>query len=413
MYRSHYPVFYELWRSARRALHAAAGLITFFITVELVRAYQLFYGFHPLFGYSFAGLVLLVAVALLIRQFTRRRERQTLAPPLRPDGRHLRQEDLVAYTSYLIHRLKRLSLNTRLEETARKNIRQRAYDLEALLVSHPLIEDLTRAISKAEAEVLEPVFAELDEQAAALGKTKIRSIIEDVVEPPFPVITPLVVLYHQVTLITSIAELYLGPCSLREYGRVLSDVEETSRQGDFFRIGQRLFEGAYVSSPPLGRAVDDLGQGITCTWLTWSVTKAAAYRCRALTPWSLHDAVYWLDSQSADSLTVVRDVLINDVLPLLKLRIRHMAGPGLADSAGFSEQVTQSVAKAVDSVVKAVKQNPVQVIQQSRRTHHNEPLLVGDRPVASRSWHRRGLAGVLRSFLERVRYSRRHKKWYN
>lgn len=414
MYRYNYPAIYELWRAIRRIALLLSGLILFFIAVELVRAYQLFAGFHPVAGHVFAVLVLGLAAWLAVRAITRRHDRQTLISPPRPDGRSLRHEDLVAYCNYLVHRLKRLSLNRRLEETAQKKVRQRAYDIEGLLGSHPLIEDLTRAITRAEIDTLEPVLAELDRQAEELGKAKIRAVVEDSVEPPFPVITPLVVLYHQITLITTITDLYLGHTSLREYGRVLADVAATVRGGEFFRIGQRLFEGAYVNSPPLGPAMDDLGQAITCTWLTWSVTKATSFRCRSITPWAPDEAVEWLDRHTADSLHVVREVLINDVLPLLKLRIRHSAGPGVADAVGFSEQVTQSVARAVDMVVKGLTtQNPAKAAQLSRRT---QPGLVPTpvppvraKVASSRTWRRRGFFGILRSYGERLRYARRHK----
>lgn len=413
MYRYHYPVWDELMRALRRVLLLVLGLILFFMTVELVRAYQLFYGFHPWLGYAFAGLVLCIVLYTLLRLRLRRHDRQTLLPPRLPNAQKPRHEDLTSYTAYLVHRLKRLSLNPSLPEELGRKTRQKAYDLEGLLASHPLIEDLVRANSRAEVDTLEPAQAALDQRATELGKDKIRCVIEDAVEPPFPLITPLVVLYHQITLITSVTEVYLGRPSLREYCCVLLDVLHTIRGGDFFRIGQRLFEGAYVNSPPLGRAVDDLGQAVTSTWLTWSVTKAAMYRCRGVAPWNLKAAVEWLDQQTAESLGMVRDVLIADVLPLLKLRIRHNIGPGITDAAAYTEQVTQSVARAVEVVVKGLStQNPARAAQLSRRTQAGlEALPDPHEPrhhPASRSWRRRGLLGILRSFAERQRYARRH-----
>ncbi len=76
-----------------------------------------------------------------------------------------------------------------------------------------------------------------------------------------------------------------------------------------------------------------------------------------------------MDRQTAESLGVVRDVLISDVLPLLKMRIRHNAGPGIADADGFTEQLTQNLARAVDTVVKGLHiQDPSRAAQLSRRT---------------------------------------------
>lgn len=397
MYRNQYPVFHEAWRELRRWARLAAGLILFFFIMELVRVYRVLFELHPYVAYGFAGICVLVGLILLIRRRIRRRGRQTLLPPHRPDARRLRHEDLVAYTTYLIHRLKGLGINPALSEEDQKRLRQRAYDLEALLSSHPLIEDLTRAISKAEDEVLEPALKQLDEKAVELGKAKIRFLMDDVVKPPFPLITPLVVLYHQVTLVTAVADIYLGRCTLRDYLRVLADVEEASRAGEFFRIGQRLFEGVYLNSPPLGAAVDELGQAITCTWLTWSITKMSAYRCRALTPWRLRDSVAWLDSQTEESLSVVRDVLVEDVLPMMKMRIRHIAGSAMADRPGFPDEVTQGLAKSVDAVVKSVRaRNAAQAVQLSRRTLPGDAMTREEKPAPNRAWHR---GGLLRSIM--------------
>ena len=412
MYRYNYPVWHELMRVLRRFSGLVLGLLLFFVTVELVRAYQLFYGFHPWLGYGFALLAGGAGASALLRLRLRRHDRQTLLPPHPPSEFKPHHEELVANCSYMIHRLKRLSLNPALSDELRKKTRQRAYDIEGLLGSHPLLEDMVRALSRAELDTLEPTLLQLDHLAREMGKEKIQCMIEDAVEPPFPLVTPLVVLYHQCTLVTTIADVYLGRPSLREYLRVLTDVQHTIRGGEFFRIGQRLFEGVYVNSPPLGRAVDDLGQAITCAWLTESVTKAAQYRCRAIRPWKIGQAVDWMDRQTESSLVAVRDLVNEDVLPLLKLRLRHYAGPGVGDASNFSEQMTQSIARAVDAVVKGLQtQNPVRAAQLSRRTQPGEGVLNKSEqeratPTTNRSWRRRGVFGIVRTFGERMRYTK-------
>lgn len=411
MYREHYPAFHAVWRALRKLALLAVGLFLFFTFIELAWAGLLLYRFHPLLGYTFGLIVFLFALGFAWRALTHRHDQQTLIPPTRPAGSRVRQRDLEAYCAYLVHRMKRLSLNARLAKEDRLKIRQRAYDIEGLLGSHPLIDDLTRAISRAEVEVLEPAMGFLDQQAEAIGRAKIQAVIEDAVKPPFPVITPLVVLYHQLTLVTAVTDIYLGQVSLREYGRVIRDVMNTLSRGQFFRTGQRLFEGVYANSPPLGRAVDDLGQAITCTWLTWTVTRAAAYRCRTLYPWQLDQSVEAMDRGTPESLVVVRDTVINEVLPLLKLRIRHSVAPGIADASGFSESVGQGVAKAIDSVVLALRaQHPEKAIQRSRLT---QPGLTpaddqADRPAQApaETWRKKG---PMRRWIERVQYTRQSK----
>lgn len=414
MYRYNYPLWQELLRALGRLARWALALILFFVAVELIRAFQLFHSFHPWLGYGFAVVSVSAWIGVLLRFRLREHDQQTLFPPPPVNEFKPRHEEQVAQCAYMVHRLKRLSLNPVLPEEIRKKTRQRAYDIEGLLGSHPLLEDMTRALKRAEVDTLEPALAQLDQFAQEMGREKIQCMIEDAVEPPFPLITPLVVLYHQVTLISNITDVYLGHPTWREYVRVLTDVQHTIRGGEFFRIGQHLFEGVYVNTQPLGRAVDDLGQAITCTWLTESVTKAAQYRCRSMHPWKLSRAVDWMDRQTESSLIAVRDLVNQDVLPLLKLRIRHYAGPGVADAANFSEQMTQSIARAVENVVKGLQtQNPVRAAQLSRRTQPGAGAMAETErgyatSSANHSWRRRGVFGILRSFGERMRYSKTH-----
>lgn len=411
MYRAHYPFFLTIWRTIRR-IGLLLGLLLLFITfVEASWAGLLLYRINPVLGYTFVAITTLLALALIWRLLLWRHDRQTLVPPPRPTGTRVRQGDLEAYCAYLAHRMKRLSLNENLTREERLKIRQQAYNIEGLLGSHPLIDDLTRAITKAEQEALEPAFRLLDKHAEALGASKIRSVIEDAVKPPFPVVNSMVVIYHQITLITMIVDIYMSRATLREYAQVIKDVANSLGRAQIFRISQRLFEGVYANCPPLGRGVDDLGQAITCTWLTWTVTRAAAYRCRTLYPWQLGQAVEVLDRGAPEALIVLRDTLIADVLPMLKLRIRHSAPAGVADAANFSESVAQSVARAVDSVVLSLRSNnPERAIQRSRETlagaHPHDDDQAPPLQASPKVWRKRGALG---RWMDRVHHIRENR----
>lgn len=419
MYNYQYPILNEIWRALRTVARIAAGVIGIIVAAELLRTGILLHRLHPLASAAFGAALAVLALWIGLRWHVARTEVRVLYPPTLPPPDRARHKDLKAYCKYLVLILKRLAGNESLSDELRRGARQRAYDIEGLLGAHPLNEDLMRAITRAENEVVVPLFADLDKEAIEIARYKMTAVVEDVIEPPFPVINPIVVLYHQATLVSCITDTYLGRPSLREYWTVLRDVWHVMSGGDFFRIGQRLFEGVYANSPPMGSATADLGQAISSIWLTWSVAQAAMHRCQSLREWTPNAAVRHLDQLTMDSLLITRDTLIRDVLPVLKLRIRHSVGPGTADAAGFSEQVVQGIAKAVDTIVQGLRtQPPERAAQISRRTQHGAARAGdGDDPPGAppglrraSDWKRRGVFRVFRTVRDRVHYSSRGKQ---
>ncbi len=404
MHAYRYPALDLLFRSLRRALRIGLWAGAILAVLEVFRLFILLYRVRPWAGWTFAASVAGLLLYATARAWFRAREPSALYPPLRPVSGRKHVERLTRYALYLAARLKRLGANPAIDPETQRILRQRAYDLEGVTAAHPLHEDLERAIARAEAEHLGPQLDALAAIAEEQGRAKIRAVIEDAIEPPFPLVTPLVVLYHQVTLLSLVADTLLGRPTLREYRQLLRDVWAVMRSGDFFHIGRRLFEGVYANSPPLGRAADDLGQAITCTWLTWSVTQAAIHRCRALTPWDPVQAVEHLDSRPADSLGIVRDTVVADVLPLLRLRIRHSCQHG-GDTTGITtESIVQCVGRAVETIVSSLRTGAAE--KAARDNRRTLPGIAAE-PIPAAAWHRRGTAGAVRTFSERVRYSLR------
>lgn len=409
MYRYQYPMLNQLGRALKMAWRFVVGLILLVLAAELLRIGLILRRIHPWAGWAFAAAVGMAALWVIFRWVTIRARNRALHPPPLPPPGAATHADMKLYCGHLIHLLKRLGTHDALPPPRRQEARQRAYDIEGVLGAHPMNDDLMRAITSAENDVLRPLLEELDQQALEIARYKMTVAVEDVVEPPFPAISPLVVLYHQITLISRLVDTYLSNPTLYEYSVVMRDVCHVVIGGDFFRIGQRLFEGVYVNSPPMGRATEDLGQALASIWLTWSVAQAAMHRCRSLRAWTVQTATEYLDQRSLDSLLVTRDTLISDVLPVLKLRIRHSVGPGVADAAGFSEQVVQGIAKSVDAVVQGLRsQTPAQTAQAGRRTQHGTSRPELDAPPAPSHSAGRNPRGVLRLFRtvgQRVHYS--------
>lgn len=369
-----YPVTRRLWHAICVGSLALVSLMALVTASELTRVVLILRRVHPLASHAAAALLIGGAVYLVVRFLLARSRLRTLNAPVMPPPEKATFKDLKRVVQHHIARIKRAAAHRSLSPEQAKHFRQRAYDLEGMLGAHPLLDDLRRSISKNEAEVWQPLVEHLDRDAVEFARYKMTAVVRDAIEPPFPVVHPLLTFYHQGTLICCIVDCYVTRPSLMEYGMVIRDVWRVMAGGEYYRIGQRLFEGIYRNSPPMGRAAEDLGQALSVIWLTWTVAQAAMHRCRHLGAWSPELAMTHLDHLTIDSLLVTRDTLIRDVLPLIKLRLRHSLGPGTADAAGFSEQIMEGVVKAVDGVVQGLRaQAPEQAAEQSRRTLHGQP----------------------------------------
>ena len=371
-----YPVTISLWRAIKRIAAVLAVLVVFFLAVELSSFAMLLHRLHPLAAWIFIALVtLLLLFALLATLFWRARLRTLHAPPLPPPARAT-YRDLKQFVQHLIALLKRMSAHPGLPADLARVTRQRAYDLESTLGAHPLLDDLRRDIGRTENETWQQLIEHLDQEAIAFARYKMQAVVRDAIEPPFPVVHPALTFYHQGTLVCCIVDCYVARPSLAEYATVLRDVWRVMTGGEYFRICQRLFEGIYRNSPPLGPAAEDLGQALSVIWLTWTTAQAAMHRCRHFGAWSVDGAIRHLDNLTIDSLLVTRDTLIRDVLPLIKLRLRHSVGPAVSDAAGFTEGVMDGIVKAVDGVIQGLRtQGPVEAAEHSRRSLqglHNE-----------------------------------------
>ncbi len=351
-----YRMFTRAISVSSHLMKIAGGLIGLLLLAETARLYLLLRRAHPIAGYTFLGLVVLAAILLFIRIMMHVKNHRTLTTYL-PDTDHAGHKQLRRTCKVLALYCRRLSQSPGITDATSHKLEQQVYDIRELLGSHPLNEDLVRMIRMTEDEVIAGAFREIEGERKAITLDKMQAVIEDMNQPPFPVIKPLVMLYHQVTMISQVVDLYVPRASLLEYGRAIRDVWDVMTKGDFIRLGQRLFEGIYENAPPMGQASDDLGQAITTIWITQSISKSAAQRCRAYEGWDLHAAIDWMDTQTIPGLHTTRDVLLNTVMPLIKSQLRHSAPPGMPDREGFTDTVTRGISKTVETVVREITAN--------------------------------------------------------
>lgn len=372
------PFMRRLVRAVRRAVCVLASVAALLILFEAARATRFLAALHPVAMYALWLALLFAVFYSVIAYVIARVRRRTLYGPAAPSA----DAPFAALKKYVRHQigvLKRASTLSHLEPETARALRQRAYDLQGLLGAHPLRDDLRRGIAKTESETWSPFVTRQSALLAELARQKMQLAVQDALAPPLPVVQPMFILYHQFSLVCAVVDLCVARPGLREYGIVCCDVLRTVARGDYFRIGHRLFEGVYANSPPLGDAVDDLGHALSVAWLTWIVAQAALDRCLALSRWTVEEAVQRLDRSIVDSLEITRDTLIRDILPVIKLRLRHRLGPGRSEASDFSEMLSEGIAKAVDSVVKSMRaEAPEEAVQKSRDSlHGTRPYDVG------------------------------------
>ncbi len=405
-----------LWR----VLVIIAILLAAIIVLELVKLYGLFHRLHPIAAWCYAGILVLTALATLVRLGGFLHDHDTLNADDVPQPDRARHKDLVVHCRYLARSLKRLSSSVYLNEDQQRLARQTAYDIEEMLGHHPLLEDLTRAIVNAEQRVFADLHAHLDTHARAMARDKMSAIVADFIQPPFPVVHAAVVIYHEITIIAAITGVYVSEPALIEYFTVLRDVWRVMTRGDFIRIGQSLFAGVYANCPPMGGAIEDLGGAISCIWITQSVSQAAMHRCKALRFWSLAEAISAMDAQCHEALTATREVLIKDALPIMRTAFHHKVPRTEGESPAFMSNLVSGITKAVDIVINTHKTLPVlDTVQRARRTEHGQELdletgyvVVRERSRRRRSGHGSGggIMRIFRTIAQRLKYSTRYPR---
>lgn len=415
-----YRIIQRTTDALRRLGLVIALLLTVAIGLELIRAYAIFHRIHPVVAWVYAGVLLLAVLFGLWRLLGYLHDHDALFPADLPPAERARHKDLVAHCRYLARYLKRLSGSVYLGEEQQRLARQTAYDMEEMLAHHPLLEDLTRAIVNAEQKVIADLHTHLDGHARDMTRDKMTAIVADVIQPPFPVVNAVVVFYHEVTICAAVTGVYLSEPSLHEYWTVLRDTWRVMTRGDFIRIGQSLFAGVYANCPPMGGAVEDLGQATACIWLTESIAQATALRCRTTRRWRAGDAIAAMDAHCAQSLSATRDVLIKDVLPLMKTAFHHKVPRTEGESPTFMSNLIGGITKSFDIVINNLKTTPLpESVQKTRRTEHGSDLNLETGYVVMRHRSRRrrsghgsggGIFRVFRTISQRLKYSSRYPR---
>ncbi|HMO04604.1 MAG TPA: hypothetical protein PKC67_08365 [Kiritimatiellia bacterium] len=347
-----YRIFSRLGTLTCRLGLAAVILIAFFFFIELARLLLLLRRVHPALMYAAVAAFVICGIYAVFLQIQARRRYHLRASGFtwRGNASHAQMKQ---YGKFLVAYCRRLATHPLLSDEQAALIAQKTHDASEALHHHPLNDDLQRAIVRLRDELIAPTFGYLDEIALKVTRSKARAAIQDLYQPPFPVIPPLVVFYHQFTQVSEIVDTYIPQPTLREYFRVMRDVWLVMTKGDFMRFGQRLFSGISANPHALGRPGEDLGQAFSIIWLTHAVGRAARLRCCTVHDWKLSTAIADMRLELGDCLGMTRDTVVNDALPILKRRIRQYA-PVNVDGGAYVEEVAGAFVKSVDAVVLSI-----------------------------------------------------------
>jgi hypothetical protein len=402
-------VFRLLGRFFWRTIAVILALAAFIVAMELVRAYRLSRQVDPMLGWAFLVAVVAALLVIAYKAFGFIADRRTLFGPPAPDVTTPSFDALKESCEHLVHTFKRLGANPHLDDDLRKHLLQQAYDTDETLGHHPLADDLTRAL-EAGRTAMGPAIERLRERARRLTRERMAFIVQDLVQPPLPVPSTLILAYHEMALMSDIADTYLGNASLIEHLTVARDAWDAMSEGRFLSIGQNIVSCVQANSPPMDRGIDEVCSALTAMWVTQTAGLVAMLRCECLSEWDMEETVGRIEALTDESIAVMRQVLLDDAQPLLKLKMRHAAAG--VDAAAYAKSVIESVTRALDIYSTQIKRPQPGTSPLARRsTIHDEPLASEEatREEAASRRHRkrapRGMFRVLRTFAQRVKYT--------
>lgn len=341
-----------VWKLIRTAVIVIGVLLSFFAVLEVLRAYQTLYNFHPVAAYLFAAVIIGLLVWLVVyvwgnlAVFPR-----PLNPPKIPDCAAATDRKLKKYLRYLKRFLLRLQSNPNLSED-RAQIAEALEKLETR--SGFDRQECLLLIESVENNTIKPALKKLDLQASKQVRDSMRDIMVGVTLSPYKSADLLIVLYRDLVMVVRIVRVYRVRPALSEQLRIFSDIINVIATVNYINMGRNLIEALASRVPGIGRFVDDIAQGIGAGFMTTITGHAAMDRCRAFRGWNEAEAKRHLLSHVGDFYSDVKDIFFKDVWG----GIRGRAGTTTPDAG-------EKVADAIDetgSLLDTFVRTPVRAV---------------------------------------------------
>ncbi len=324
-----------IWLWIKRGSLIAGVLLSFFALMECLRAYQTLKAFHPWVGYAFMILLAGGLIALIIwcsyQIMTRPR---VLTPPAFADPDQPAPNELRRYGRYLTRYLQRLAGNPNLIESTRQRARLSANTLYETLAGSG---DLKTAIEEAENLTIEPLLAELDDQAEKEVRRCVRDVMIGVTFSPYQALDLLIVIYRNLTMVTRVIRIYHSRPRASEQWKIFNDIVGVIATVNYIDMGRDLLEHLGTHVPGIGKFVDDIAQGTGAGFMTSIVGHAAIHRCRAFKRWNQAEARETVYRNLKGFYSDVKDLFKKDILPGIMGRV-----------AGASRDTWEKIMTALD-----------------------------------------------------------------
>lgn len=340
------------FRIIRTVVMAVGVLFAFFAVIEVLRAYQTLYALHPWAGYAFlaaiAAAVLWLAWYLWVNlaAVPRALRPPAIADPATATGRQLKK-----YLLYLRRFVGRLADNPSVPVGKKALLQAGLEQIDRTLEDAPGDEAMRARIECVEAETIQPVLAEIDDQASRQVRDSMRDIMIGVTLSPYKSADLFIVIYRNLVMTIRIIRIYNARPAAVEQCRIMLDILNVVATVNYINMGKKLIEDIGSHAPFIGRFVDDIAQGIGAGFMTTIAGHAAMGRCRAFRGWNAAEAKRHLLGHVGDFYNDVKDIFFKDVWQ--GVRRRAVGEVETTDRTG--EKIAEAIDQTGDSLTSFIR----------------------------------------------------------
>lgn len=343
------------WKIIRLAVLAIGVLLSFFAVIEVLRAYQTLYEFHPAAAFVFLGVLVCGTVWIIgYLVVTLASRPAVLIPPPISDANSATNRELRRYGKYLTKYIGRLSCNDNdaLSTEDKDKAKEGMVELALALDTGNNKEALFIAVEQAEEQVIKPILAKLNEEADRQIRNCVRDVMMGVTVSPYKAADLIIVLYRNLVMVIRIVRIYNSRPRFREQLRIFSDTIKVVATVNYINMSKNLVESLGSRVPLIGKCVDDIAQGIGAGFMTSVAGHAAMYRCRAFRPWDEENAKESLRNRMRDFYADIRDIFKKDVLHIIMNRVGDLSKENLEKIRTGISAALGETGNAVASFVK-------------------------------------------------------------
>ncbi len=347
-------MFAQFGRAVRNVAVFLGVVLGLSVFVEIVRAYQVFYGVHPVCGHVFGLAVAGLAIWFLI-WFVGAILRHPIVLSLHERPRILTgtAHEVRGYAAYLERLMRRLAQNPLLPISVRERLRDGELMLEEAAGGWINRVQLESTLVRCEVDIVQPAVDLLDKEATEAVRDSVRDVMLGVTLSPWRSADLLVVAYRNVLMVRRIAGIYGGRPSLREQAVILRDVLGVVATVNILNYGGRLLQNLTAGVPFLGRFADDIAQGVGAGLMTSIAGHTAMDRCSSFRAWSPARSRRTLPARIGEFLADVKGVVVSDLLAALRRPVEAQV-PVMERRPDLIERVRDGVTRAMDETAEAM-----------------------------------------------------------